>query len=81
MESEADWDAANRQALEVIRWTLWGALARWATTENGPPSSYGRTVDAVARKGFYLGQLEDIARIQARIDVLKVRLSAGYPGT
>lgn len=80
MESKADWDAANRQALQAIHWALYGVLVRGAAMENSPPSPYGRTVDAVARMGFYLGQIAEFDRIEARLDAFKVRLSGGYPG-
>jgi hypothetical protein len=80
MESKEDWDAANRRALEAIHWALWGVLVRGTAMENSPPSPYGRTVDAVARRGFYMGRLAEFERIEARLDAFKVRLSAGYPG-
>lgn len=81
MESDADRDAENTRAFEEIRWGLYGVLARGAAMKDSPPSPYGRTVDAVARKGFYIARLAELARIEARIDALHARLSAEYPGT
>jgi hypothetical protein len=81
MGSKAGWDAENRKALELIHWTLCVLQARCAATEASPPSPYGRSVDAVAAQGFYLAILEEFARLQARIDALKVRVGAGYPAT
>lgn len=81
MESDASWDAENRRAFEEIRRALYGVLARGVATEDSPPSPRGRTVDAVARKGFYVARLAELARIEARIDALKARLSLENPGT
>lgn len=81
MGSKADWETEHRKALEAILRALYGALVRDAAAENSPPSAYGRTVDAVARKGFNLAQLAEYVRIQARIEAVKVTLYAGYPGT
>jgi len=80
MESKAEWDAENRRTLEALRRRLFGIVARSAAAGECAPSPYGRVVDAVARKGFYAGQLAEFVGLQNQIEALKLRLSIGYSG-
>jgi hypothetical protein len=79
MESRAAWDAENTKALEELRLRCCALERRCSATETSPPSPYGSYVDAVAKKGFWLAVLGEIARMEAKVAGLKARLSAGFP--